>query len=558
LRRGDFIAPGETVPADSTIQNAFKIAETGNFEETKRICADLIQANPNDAEALHLYSVAAYQTGLDAEAALDLIDRALAADPANGRFLNSQGALYYALGMNAEAEAAFRRSTELTPKDGTSWNNLGNTLLRLDRLQEAEQCFRQALAVMPSFVNAINNLGVAFKRQGILDKALICFREAMLQHPDYLDAQFNLAELHLQLNDLAAAETHFRKATEIDPNFAPAYSALAHTLSEQRRSEEALAVMRAAVERLPEDEELQFALRLQMSGMIPAWHIPMINDEERNVAYERALKRAVKPGDVVLEIGTGSGLVAMMSARAGAKLVVTCEAVPILAQVAKETVARNGYSGKVRVVSKRSTQMILGEDLPERADIFVSELINVGMLAPNMLPIIQHARINLCKPNPRIIPESALVWGALIECDHLANINPVRKVAGFDMSAFDIFRTPGYSQIDLAADPHRMLSERFRALDFDFRVAMKDADIRALSVTATETGTCHGIAFWFDLVLDSETVYRSESRNRTNHWKQAVHFFPDPVRVTPGDRLDIAAGYDATRIFFNLLRAPSR
>ena len=40
---------------------------------------------------------------------------------------------------------------------------------------------------------------------------------------------------------------------------------------------------------------------------------------------------------------------------------------------------------------------------------------------------------------------------------------------------------------------------------------------------------------------------------RTNHWKQAVHFFPDPVTVRPGDRLDIAAGYDATRIFFNLL-----
>lgn len=546
------------MPADFAIQDAFKAAETGNYEEAKRICAGLIQRDPNDAEALHLYGVAAYQSGLDPEAALGLIDRAIAASPENSRFFNSRGALYYALGMNAEAEAAFQRSLEINPQDGTAWNNLGNALLKLDRVPEAEQCFRQALATLPGFISAINNLGVAFKRQGILDKALICFREAAMHQPDYLDAQFNLAELSLQLNDLEAAETHFRKAIEIDPDCAPAYSALAQTLSDQRRSDEALAVIKSASERLPEDEDLQFALRMHVSGMIPAWHLPMINDEERNVAYERALRHAVKPSDIVLEVGTGSGLVAMMAARAGAKLVVTCEAVPVLAEVARETVDRNGLSGKIRVLSKRSTQLTLGEDLPERADVFVSELINVGMLAPNMLPIIQHARVNLCKPEARVIPEAAVVWGALIQCDHLARIHPVKEIDGFDMSAFDIFRTPGYSQIDLAADPHRMLSDRFRALDFDFRIAMKDADLRALGVTANASGTCHGVAFWFDLVLDEQTVYRSESRSRTNHWKQAVHFFTDPVAVKPGDRLDIAAGYDTTRIFFNLLGAHAR
>ena len=75
----------------------------------------------------------------------------------------------------------------------------------------------------------------------------------------------------------------------------------------------------------------------------------------------------------------------------------------------------------------------------------------------------------------------------------------------------------------------------------------------SLAVTASESGTCHGIGFWFDLYLDKNTVYRSESRSRTNHWRQAIYFFPEPVEVKPGDRLDIAAGYDNTRIFFNLL-----
>jgi len=541
------------VAAALAIGDAFRAAETGDYEAAKQICAGILEQDAENAEALHLLGVLAYQVGLQAQEALSLIDRAIAADPTKHHFFNTRGALYYALGMNAEAETAFRHAIEINPKDGTAWNNLGNALLRLDQVQPAQACFLEALNLAPDLISAINNLGIALKREGELDKALACFRQAVLRQPDYLDAHYNLADVYHQLDDQPAAERHFRRAIEIDGNCAPAHCGLAQSLSEQNRNEESLAVLKVAAERLPEDEDVQFALRLAMSGMIPAWHIPMINDDERNAAYERALNRAVTPDSIVFEIGTGSGLVAMMAARAGAKHVVTCEAVPILAERAKETIARNGFSDRITVLSKRSTQVKLGEDLPEKADIFVSELINIGMLAPNMLPMIQHARANLVKPDARIIPEAAVVWGVLMQCDHLASINPVRTVAGFDMGAFDIFRSPGYAQIDLGADPHRVLSGRVRVLDFDFRMAMKTEDMRPLAMIANSAGTCHGICFWFDLILDSETTYRSESRSRTNHWKQAIHFFPEPVAVQEGDRLDVVAGYDNTRIFFNLL-----
>jgi tetratricopeptide (TPR) repeat protein len=541
------------VTAALAIDDAFKAAETGDYEAAKQICAGILEKDAENAEALHLLGVLAYQIGLQAQEALSLIDRAIAADPDNNRFFNTRGALYYALGMNAEAEAAFRRAVEIEPKDGNAWNNLGNALLRLDQVPAAETCFHEALNAAPNLVSAINNLGIALKREGRLDQALACFREAILRQPGYLDAHYNLADLYHQIEQRDEAERHFRRAIEIDPDCAAAHCGLAQCLTEQNRNAESLAVLKAAAERLPENEDVQFALRLALSGMIPAWHIPMINDEERNAAYERALSHAITPDSLVFEIGTGSGLVAMMAARAGARHVVTCEAVPVLAEVAKETIARNGLADRITVLSKRSTQVRLGEDLPEKADVFVSELINIGMLAPNMLPIIQHARANLVKPDAKIIPEAAAVWGVLMQCDHLARINPVRSIAGFDMGAFDAFRSPGYVQVDLGADPHRVLSGRFRVLDFDFRTAMKTEDLRPLAVIAQHAGTCHGVCFWFDLVLDAATTYRSESRSRTNHWKQAIHFFPEPVAVEPGDRLDIAAGYDNTRIFFNLL-----
>lgn len=541
------------MPTIARFEDAMAIAEAGDLESAKTICLALLDGEPNHAAALHLLGVIAYQTGAEAETALEMLDRAIAIDSGQAQYFNSQGALLYALNRNAEAEVAFRRATELNPGDLGAWNNLGNVMLRLDRVKAAETCFRQALNATPAPVSAINNLGIALKRQGMFDKALTCFREAVRQDPEFLDAHFNLGELYYQLDDMKSAEAQFRRAIEVDSACAPAHASLAQCLHDQHREEESLATLKAAVERLPDDEDLQFALRLQLSSMIPAWHIPMINDDERNAAYERALRRAVRPDSVVFEIGTGSALVAMMAAAAGAKQVVTCEVLPILAEVAQETVARNGFADRIKVVAKKSTQVKLGEDLPEKADVFVSELINIGMLAPNMLPIIRHARENLVKPGAAIIPAAAKVWGALAQCDHLAQINPVRTICGFDMGAFDRFRSPGYTPIDLAADPHRLLSDRFGALDFDFRANMKEIDSQGLSVMVTEAGLCHGVAFWFDLLLDDETVYHSASRSRTNHWKQAMQFFPQPIEVRPGDRLEIAAGYDNTRIFFNLL-----
>ena len=52
---------------------------------------------------------------------------------------------------------------------------------------------------------------------------------------------------------------------------------------------------------------------------VPRWHFPMLADQARNAAYAKAIKAKVKPGDVVLDIGCGAGLTAMLAARAGAK-----------------------------------------------------------------------------------------------------------------------------------------------------------------------------------------------------------------------------------------------
>ena len=216
--------------------------------------------------------------------------------------------------------------------------------------------------------------------------------------------------------------------------------------------------------------------------------------------------------------------------------------------------ARNGFAGRIDVVPRLSTQLTVGEggDLPEKADVFVSELINIGMLAPRMLSVLQHARTHLVKPGGAIIPRASTVYAMLVETPELARINPVETIDGFDMGSFDVFRSPGYQQIDLGADAHTPLSKPFTALDFDFTRNMPEEGERVIDVTIVTAGTCHGVAFWFDLFMDDEVVYKSESRARTNHWKQAMTFLEKPIALSAGDRLRIVARYDNNQISFGV------
>ena len=88
----------------------------------------------------------------------------------------------------------------------------------------------------------------------------------------------------------------------------------------------------------------------------------------------------------MLDIGTGSGLLALLAAQAGAPSVTACEVFPAVARAARRGVHANGLDGTVRVVSKRSDALIVGTDLPERASVLVTEIFDTDLLGEGILP----------------------------------------------------------------------------------------------------------------------------------------------------------------------------
>jgi precorrin-6B methylase 2 len=133
----------------------------------------------------------------------------------------------------------------------------------------------------------------------------------------------------------------------------------------------------------------------------PVEHARMLHDDRRTKDYISALTKAVQPGDVVLDVGTGSGVLAIAAARAGARHVYAVEASDI-ADVAEQVFAGNGLRDRVTLIRGWSRKI----ELPERADVLVAEVIGNEPCEEEILETTLDARRRLLKPRARLIPHT--------------------------------------------------------------------------------------------------------------------------------------------------------
>lgn len=282
---------------------------------------------------------------------------------------------------------------------------------------------------------------------------------------------------------------------------------------------------------------------------VPRWHFPMLNDLERNDAFAVALERVMIPGAHVLDIGSGTGLLAMMAARAGAASVTTCEQNPMLAELARRIIAQHGLSDMITVISKRSTDLVVGVDMAQRADLVVSEIVDCGLIGEGVLPTVAHAREHLLALHGTLLPEGAHLFGALLDSPAVAGLNRVRSAGGFDLDLLNSLSTPGHFPVRLPTWPHRLLSPTAALGSFDFRFGPTGDGSQETEVQVAESGTAHGLAVWFELVLGGGIVLRNSPENLASHWMQAFVSFAEPVELRAGDRFRVELSWQRGRLY---------
>lgn len=306
-----------------------------------------------------------------------------------------------------------------------------------------------------------------------------------------------------------------------------------------RASEIALKALRLA----PDNAEVRSLVSGILSQGVPRWHFNMVRDAARNAAYEAALGRAVTAQTSVLEIGTGSGILAMMAARAGARHVVTCEAVPAIAEAAREIVALNGFADRVRVVAKTSYDLDPGADMGGLADVLVSEIISNTMVGEDVLPATEHAARVLLKPGARIIPARGLVRVALAY-DAKLHLARMDTIDGFDLSLFNRL-AKGFYRLSRGDTRLTLLSAPVDLFDFDFQSGGPFPAATAVKTLTSSGGRANGLAQWIALQMDESGWYENNPVPGTSSaWAVTFWPFPVPRDCAPGAAVEVYGSHD--------------
>src|SRR5205823_3186080 len=136
----------------------------------------------------------------------------------------------------------------------------------------------------------------------------------------------------------------------------------------------------------------------------------MLADRARVDAYAQALRKTVRPGSVVVEIGTGPGVFAALACQLGAGRVFAIEQGEII-QVAREVAAANGCADKIEFFEGLSDRVTL----PVRADVILSDLRGVLPFFQRHIPAIMDARQRFLAPGGTMIPRKDALWVAVVE-----------------------------------------------------------------------------------------------------------------------------------------------
>lgn len=322
---------------------------------------------------------------------------------------------------------------------------------------------------------------------------------------------------------------------------------LAKLLFDGGEKERAVDLATEARQLAPHDPEVDRIARLVLGRSVPEWHHSILADEARNAAYDAALRRNVRAGSRVLDIGAGSGLLALMAARAGAGQVASCELNTVMASTAAAIVERNGYADRVSIVCKHSRDLRIGTDLAEPADVLVSEIVTDDLLGEDVLGCMEDAVGRLTRPDARIIPSHGAVRIALAHYGNLAR-KQLASVQGFDLSPMNDFH--GRIALSAGNDALELRSEPADLFAFDFSSGGPFTNHRA-SVRLTSTGgAVNGIAQWIWLRMDAEGTYENRpASGASSCW--AVMFQPllSAIESRPGERVVVQGGRDRTSLW---------
>ncbi len=249
----------------------------------------------------------------------------------------------------------------------------------------------------------------------------------------------------------------------------------------------------------------------------------LLGQKTRLAKFEKAIRQIVKPNDYVVDIGTGSGVLAIMAAKAGARKVTGIDINQESVEYANEAAVLNGVEDKIEFVEKHVLDFIPDE----RADVVICEMLSSILLIEQQVPASYHAVENILKPDGVIIPQNATIF-----------IVPVESPVMVKRFSFEQLQFPRVVQT-VMSDSTKDLADLMVLQEVDLTKPAADYSIdETLQFSIINDGVIQGLVGLFESQL-----YEDIKLNMEDGWKQLFLPLQEPVRVTTGDKFSVRVAY---------------
>lgn len=238
-------------PAAEKLQVALVLFQQGRLEDSQKLCAALLAADPRYFDALHLTGLIAYQAKAF-ERAAEILGKALDIHPGSALAHNNRGLALMELKQPLRALDHFDKAIAQKPAFASAQNNRGNALRTLGRLAEALAGYDTALSQKGDYADAWYNRGLALHDLKQFEQALQSCRQALVLKPDYAAAHNTCGLALKELGQAQAAVEAYDKALAIKPDLAEAWTNRGVALQSLQRYEEALRSYDQAIAYAPE------------------------------------------------------------------------------------------------------------------------------------------------------------------------------------------------------------------------------------------------------------------------------------------------------------------
>jgi len=259
------------------------------------------------------------------------------------------------------------------------------------------------------------------------------------------------------------------------------------------------------------------------------FHRMLVNDRVRTDTYRKAINQTVQDGDLVLDIGTGSGILAFLACQAGAERVYAVDNSDII-NVARQLASENGFAERITFINDD----IRNVKLSEKVDVIISELLSKTLIGQQMEELVAFSRKKFLKANGKIIPEKVEYFIAPVEADSEYRKLEFPKIGDYGID-FTFIRTLGLNQTTSTRlnKPEKLSDVQVAYLIDSYNTSPSQHPDANLGFTINKAGTLHGFLTWFSAVL-ADGITLSNLPPGTPSWDNLLFPLIEPLEVSPG------------------------